>query len=257
MGKLTSGSVNYSLWLLNSNSQFPINGKVFELNNTLELIETKIPVFPKVTNSQYGIRRSKNCIWCQLAENGDLLWKFELGENVSVDDLYIYENQIVVTVSTRDMIGINLSSGEETWRIENTSMYLLKQPNTNNLMSFNSNTFGDNFLESIDTANGDRIIKKSFSDFHFQTKTGMGYIHESKYYFITNLGYNTNTKESERISQIGCIDTQTFEMDWIEPVGKTDGRRHDFIKLFVNKGKMYVFDLNNHLFEFKLNQDMN
>lgn len=241
--KEISGASNYALWLLNSCSLIPVEDRVFELKDSLSLAETEVAIFPKDCINKYGFRRAKNTVLCDVLSNGQLKWKFELGDNVKVGgDFILRDKLLVVSTTNQDLIGVEIETGKELWRLSNCNINHQQQPNTNYLVGLSANSFGDNFYQVIDPISGKKIVDKKFENFFFETTPNKACITETHYYFISNvLGDGTGTK-SERITHLGCINLQTHELESVEKVGNTSDRRSEYQKPEINNNKIYLLD---------------
>lgn len=242
--KEISGESNYALWLLNACSLIPVGDKVFELLESLELQETKISIFPKDCISKFGIRRSKNSVLCDNLNTNQLKWKFELGEDIHVDGDFILINGIVIVSTTsQDLIGIEIETGKEIWRLKNiNASHFQIQLTTNYLISLVSNSVGDNWYYVIDPKTGQKIMDKKFNNFFFGAGGTKSCITETHYYFISNeYGYPSGYS-TERITHLGCINLQTHEIEWVEKIGTTPDRRSEYQKPEIHNGKFYLLD---------------
>jgi outer membrane protein assembly factor BamB len=233
-----SGAVEYVLWFLNQNNQIPIDEKVFILKENLDLIETMRIEFPRYCNEKYAVDRFKNTVECTEVYKGDLIWKFELGDNVKVGgDFILMDKLVVVSTNTQNLIGIEIETGKELWRLSNCNLHHQQQPTTNYLVGLSANSFGDNFYQVIDPINGVKLIDKKFENFFYETIPNLACITETHYYFISNvLGDGTGTK-SERITYLGCINIQTHEIEWVERIVGSG-----FLKPEVHNNKFYLLD---------------
>ncbi len=241
--KEISGASNYALWLINSCSLIPVDDKVFKLSDSLNLEEVEVSIFPKDCINNFGIRRAKNSVLCDNINLNQLQWKFELGNDIKVGGDFILMNKLVIVPTTnQDLIGIEIETGKELWRLSNCNLNHQRQPNTNYLVGLSANSFGDNFYQVIDPISGKKLVDKKFDDFFFETTPNKACITETHYYFISNvLGDGTGTK-SERITHFGCINLQTHEIEWVEKVGNTSDRRSEYQKPEINKNKIYLLD---------------
>lgn len=242
--KEISGKSNYALWLLNACDLIPVEDKVFKLNESLELSETKIPVFAKDCTGKFGIRRSKNSVLCDDLEYGRLNWKFELGEDTKVGgDFTILNELVVVTTTNQEIIGIDIKTGKELWRLNGINANSFqKQPGTNYLISFNSNSAGNNWYYVIDPQTGEKIVDKKFANFYFSAGTSTACITATHYYFISNVRGSQTKQEDYRETHLGCINLKTHEIEWIEKVGTTSDGRNQYQKPEVNNGRFYLLD---------------
>lgn len=170
-------------------------------------------------------------------ENGTEIWSINfLGNRIS-GNLFLFKNIIIIPILNQDLLGIDIDTGEELWRLHNCNHYHQKHPNTGNLIGLSSNSFGDNFYQIIDPISGEKVIDKKFENFYYETTPNLACISESHYYFISNLlGDGTGTK-SERVSHLGCINLITHELEWIE---KIDGSAYQ--KPEVQNNKFYLID---------------
>jgi hypothetical protein len=237
--KEITGASNYALWLLNSCSLIPVEDKVFEITDSLSLAETEVVIFPKDCIHKYGFRRAKNTILCDELDNGQLKWKFELGDNVKVGGDFILMDKLIVvsTTTDQDLIGIEIETGKELWRLSNCNFHHQQQPNTNYLIGLSANSFGDNFYQVIDPINGERIVNKKFENFFYETTPNLACITETHYYFISNvLGDGTGIK-SEKITHLGCINLQTHEVEWVERI-----KGNGYLRPEVHNDKFYLLD---------------
>jgi len=242
--KEISGSSNYALWLLNACGLIPVEDKVLELTDSLDLNETKITIFPKDCIKNNGIRRAKNSVLCDDLNSSHLKWKFELGENIKVGgDFILMDELAIVSTNNQDLIGIDIESGMELWRLPNCNLYHQKQLNTNYLVGLSSNSFGDNFYQVIDPVSGAKLIDKKFENFFYETSPTLASITETHYYFISNeLGYPSEMR-TERITHLGCVNLQTHEIEWVEKIGTIPSSRgNGYLKPEINNNKIYLLD---------------
>lgn len=252
--KEISGASNYALWLLNSCGLIPVGDRVFRLTDSLELDETAISIFPKDCIGSYGIRRAKNSVLCDDLVDGQLKWKFELGNDVKVGgDFILMSDLIIVSTTNQDLIGIEINTGKELWRLPNCNLHHQQQPKTNYLVGLASNSFGDNFYQVIDPISGKKLIDKKFDNFFYETRPTLACIKETHYYFISNvIGDGTGTK-SERQTHLGCINLQTHEIEWVEKIGTTLDRRSEYQKPEINGSKIYLLDGEQTLHIYEMN----
>jgi len=249
-----TGATEYVLWYLNNNSQIPIDEKVFILTRNLELKETNLNEFPRCSNEKYAIDRFKNTVECTDVYEGNLIWKFELGDNIKVvGDFILLDNLVIVSTTNQDLIGIELESGKELWRLKNIkSNFFQIQPITNYLISLISNSVGDNWYYVINPLSGKLILEKKFKNFNHGAGGSKACIDETHYYFISNeFGYPSEMR-TERVTHLGCINLQTHDIEWIEKVGTTTDRRSEYQKPEIKGNKIYLLDGEQRLHIYEL-----
>lgn len=237
-----TGESNYALWLLNLCDLIPVDDKVFRLTESLKLEETKISIFSKDCRDKFCIRRSKNSVLCYVLENDQLNWKFELGNDINVGGDFILFNKLVIVPTTnQDLIGIEIETGKELWRLSNCNLHYQQQPITNYLVGLSANSFGDNLYQVIDPISGKKIIDKKFPNFFYETTPYNACITSTHYYFISNVMGDGDFK-SRRITNLGCINLQSHEIEWIEEIGTTSDRRSEYQKPEIQNNKIYLLD---------------
>ena len=175
-------------------------------------------------------------------ENGDTIWTLDFSENKINGNVLLIKNVLVFPTTTQDLLGIEIDTGKELWRLFNCNLYHQQQPETNYLVGLSSNSFGDNFYQVIDPINGKILVDKKFDNFYYETQPTLACITETHYYFISNvIGDGTGTK-SERQTHLGCINLQSHEIEWIEQIGSTSDRRSSYQKPEINGNKIYLLD---------------
>lgn len=250
--KEISGYSNYALWLINDCGLIPVEDKVFEINNSLDLKETEIVIFPKDCINKYGVRRAKNSVFCDNLFSFNLNWKFELGDNIKVGgDFILFNKFVIIPTTNQDLICVAIETGKELWRLPNCNLYHQQQPSTGYLVGLSANSFGDNFYQVIDPIKGEKLIDKKFENFFYETSPNLACISETHYYFISNvLGDGTGTK-SERASHLGCINLNTHELEWVEKLSQNSNKETKYQKPEHKDGKFYLLDNRNtlHIYE--------
>lgn len=175
--------------------------------------------------------------------SGKKLWSLDFSENRVIGTVHLIENILIFPTTNKDVIGIAIESGKELWRIQNVhSGYFQTQPETNYLVSFNSNSMGDNWYCVINPLTGEKVVDKKFDKFHYGTGSTQACIDGDYYYFISDLMGFPEEMRTERITHLGCINLQSHEIKWIEEVGKTADRRSGYQKPEVHNGKVYLLD---------------
>jgi len=241
------------LWLLN-------DGFYLYANKTTERREYKFDYYSKVENRilwsaidklELTNLSNKFLIFSNLNRtiyaryniiSGMKIWTLDFSENRINGNVLLIDNVLVFPTTNQDLIGIEIETGKELWRLPNCNLHHQQQPNTNYLVGLASNSFGDNFYQVIDPISGKKLIDKKFKDFFYETQPTLACITATHYYFISNvIGDGTGTK-SERLTHLGCINLQTHEIEWIEKVGTTADRRSSFQKPEINGNKIYLLN---------------
>jgi len=174
--------------------------------------------------------------------NGLEIWSLDFSQNRVNGSVLLINDKIVFSTTNQDLIGVEIETGKELWRLSNCNLHHQQQPNTNYLVGLSANSFGDNFYQVIDPICGKKIIDKKFENFFYETTPNKACITETHYYFISNVfGDGTGTK-SERITHLGCINLQTHDIEWIEKVGNTSERQSEYQKPEINNNKIYLLD---------------
>lgn len=176
-------------------------------------------------------------------ENGAVIWALDFSENKIIGKPFLLKNIITITTSNQDLIGIEIETGKELWRLSNCNLHhQQQQPNTNYLVGLSANSFGDNFYQVIDPISGKKIVDKIFENFFYETTPNLACITETHYYFISNVLGDGTGKKSERQTHLGCINLQSHEIEWIEQIGSTSDRRSSYQKPEINGNKIYLLD---------------
>lgn len=239
--KEITGANYYSLWLLNKNNQIPIDEDTYILNKSLELIKTNRTEFPGICNSRYSISRFKNTIKCTDVFTGEFFWEYDFSKKeMVIEDFILVKNILIVSTSSETLIAINLETGKELWRLDSCGYYFQKHPTKNYLISFVSDTFGDNKYLVIDPFKGAKIIEKEF-DVSFETSPLFACITDTHYYFISNLISNS-PGNVERITHLGAINFKTHNIEWFEKISKTKGRNYEYQKPEYYNNRFYLLD---------------
>lgn len=175
-------------------------------------------------------------------DSGEKIWSLDFSENRVNGSVLLINHILVFSTTNQDLIGIEIETGKELWRLSNCNMHHQQQPNTNYLVGLSANSFGDNFYQVIDPISGMKIVDKKLENFYYETRPNKACVTATHYYFISNvLGDGTGTK-SERITHLGCINLQTHEIEWIEKVGTTSDRQSEYQKPEINNNKIYLLD---------------
>jgi len=252
--KEISGASNYALWLLNACDLIPVEEKVFQLKDSLELEETKITIFPKNCIHTYGIRRGKNAVLCDDLEGIKLKWRFELGENIKVGgDFILLDKLVIVSTTTEDLIGIDIETGKELWRLRNCNLYQQKQPNTGYLIGLASNSVGDNFYQVVDPSNGVKLVYKKFKNFFYDTRPTLACITATHYYFISNVIGDGSGTASIREIHLGCINLENHEIEWVEKIDSVRESISVYKKPELINNRLYLLDEEKTLSIYELN----
>lgn len=175
-------------------------------------------------------------------ENGDEIWTLDFSENRINGNIHLINNVLVFPTTTQDLIGIEIETGIELWRLKNIiAGFFQVQPKTNYLISLNANSAGNNWYHVIDPLNGEKLIDKKFDNFFYDAMGSKACITETHYYFISNVVGDGGQKD-ERITHLGCINLQTHEIEWIEKIGTTSDRYSSYQKPEFHNNKMYLLD---------------
>ena len=172
---------------------------------------------------------------------GKKLWTIDFTENRVSGKIFFVENCLIFETTNQDLIGVEIETGKELWRLANCNLHHQQQPSTNYLVGLAANSAGDNFYQVIDPIMGTKIVDKKFENFFFETTSNLACITETHYYFISNVLGDGGQKD-ERITHLGCINLQTHEIEWIEKVGTTADRRSQYQKPEINNNKIYLLD---------------
>jgi hypothetical protein len=154
----------------------------------------------------------------------------------------LINNVLIFSTTNQDLIGIEIETGKELWRLNNINAgYFQIQPKTNYLISLNSNSAGDNWYYVIDPITGRKVIDKKFEKFYYDAGANKACITENHYYFISNVMGDGGYRD-ERKTHLGCINLHSHEIEWIEKIGTTSDRRNEYQKPEINNGKIYLLD---------------
>ena len=251
--KVINGAREYGLWFLDKYGKIPVDDKVMSLNPFLELIETN-SVFSTCSNGIYNFNRFKNSVKCTYVSIGEIKWILELGEGVKVNgDFYLFNQIIVVPISNNGIVGINIETGKELWRLANINANSFQiQPKTNYLISLDSNSIGDNWYYVISPTNGQIIVDKKFDCFYYGAGGSQACIDDNHYYFISNTMGFPKEMRTEKITHLGCINLQTHEIEWMNKIGTTSDKKIEYQKLEVHDGKIYLLDEEKTLHIYKI-----
>ena len=175
-------------------------------------------------------------------DSGEKIWTLDFSENRINGNVLLIKKVLVFPTTSQDLIGIEIETGKELWRLQNINAGFFQiQPKTNYLISLNANSAGDNWYYVINPLNGEIIIYKKFDNFFYDAMGSRACITETHYYFISNVVGDGHQKD-ERITHMGCINLQTHEIEWVEKVGATSDRRSEYQKPEINNNKIYLLD---------------
>jgi outer membrane protein assembly factor BamB len=172
---------------------------------------------------------------------GHEVWSLDFSENKANRSVFLINDILIFETTNQDLIGVEIETGKELWRLANCNLHHQQQPSTNYLVGLAANSAGDNFYQVIDPIRGTKIVDKKFENFFFETTPNLACITETHYYFISNVLGDGGQKD-ERITHLGCINLQTHEIEWIEKVGTTSDRRSSYQKPEINGNKIYLLD---------------
>ncbi len=187
-------------------------------------------------------------------EDGSTVWTLDFSENRINGNVLLIDNVLVFPTTNQDLIGIEIETGKELWRLPNCNLHHQQQPNTNYLVGLASNSFGDNFYQVIDSVSGKKIVYKKFDNFFYETQPTLACITAIHYYFISNVVGDGTGIKSERQTHLGCINLQTHEIEWIEKVGTTANRVSSYQKPEINGNKIYLLDGEKTLYIYELDK---
>lgn len=236
------------LWMLNEHYHFYVNRTTERREYKFELYSKakKEVIWASIDKLELTNLSNEYLIFSNLKRTavtryslleGDKIWELNFSENRISGDLFQFKNIIVISVANQDLLGVDIETGKELWRLTNCNLHYQTQSNTNYLVGLSSNSFGDNFYQVIDPVNGKKLIDKKFDNFFYETTPNLACITETHYYFISNvLGDGTGTK-SKIISNLGCINLKTHELEWVEKIDNST-----YQKLEVQNNKFYLLD---------------
>jgi len=250
----SKADINSEIWIVNDNYLFEAQRTANRREYEFSLIEkkSKKKIWSDKSTVRFVSKSNKYLLFTDFLggiyqrrciDNGKEIWSLDFSDNRIQGKVLVIDNIIVFPTTNQDLIGIEIETGKEMWRLKNINANFFQiQPNTNYLISLVSNSMGDNWYYVINPINGKIIVDKKFDDFYYGAGGSTACIDDDYYYFISNdYGYPTEMR-IERITHLGCINLQTHEIEWIEKIGTTSDLRSGYQKPEVHNGKIYLLD---------------
>lgn len=247
-----SNPSNSNVWIVNDNYIFEAKRTENRREYEFELVEldSKQVNWGDVSTIRFFSKSNEHLLFTDFLggiyqsrafEDGREIWSLDFSANKIRGNVLLFNDALVFTTANDEIIGIDINTGGELWRLANINVgFFQVQPETNYLVSLNSNSVGDNWYVVIDPIEGRVLLNKKFENFYFDAAGNKACITETHYYFISNvMGDGIN---NERITNLGCINLRTHELEWIEKVGTTDSYRSEYQKPEINGNKIYLLD---------------
>lgn len=248
--KEINGHSNYALWLITKTGLIPVGEEIWRLNEDLNFNKTHIKVFPKKCNELVGIRRSKSSVFCDDYLSNKVRWTYDLEGGKKIEgDWFLLDSLVAFSTLDKELIGLNVDSGKQRWRLNGSNLFYQVQQGTNYLVSLAANTFGDNFFQVVDPLSGEMLITKSFVDFYYETTASMACVSSTHYYFVSNIV--GDGKKTNRVVHIGSINLTTYELEWVHKIDQVDGYI-EFLKPEYRNERLYLKDVKKTLYECKI-----
>jgi len=253
------------IWLFNGSYLFKakhtdIRGEyIFDF---ISIIENRI-LWSDIEKLELSNLSSKFLIFTNLTQTyfyrysfglGKKIWNLDFSENRINGKVLLIKNILIFPTTNQDLIGIEIETGKELWRLPNCNLYHQQQPNTGYLVGLSANSFGDNFYQVIDPIRGEKLIDKKFEDFFYETTPNLACISETHYYFISNVLGDGTGKKSERVSHLGCINLKTHELEWVKKMSRNTEKISEFKKPEYHQGKFYLLDGEQSLHIYERNE---